>query len=168
MKNSWQNDSNRLLEVNWNNRKWREWDAWTWDFWGGIVPGLDKAVAPDSGTLAWKTPWMVEPGRLQSMGSWRVGQTERLHFHFSLSCIEEGNGNLLQYWDSCLENPRERGAWWAAIYGIARSQTRLMWLSSSSSSIECRYPYSFPNFKGNLSSVFTVHPSHGFLLVWSH
>ena len=49
--------------------------------------------------------------------------TERLHFHFSLSCIGEGNGNPLQY--SCLENPRDRGAWWAAIYGVAQSRTRL-------------------------------------------
>ena len=55
--------------------------------------------------------------------------TERLHFHFSLSCIGERNGNPLQY--SCLENPRDRGAWWAAIYGVAQSQTRLKWLSSS-------------------------------------
>ena len=58
--------------------------------------------------------------------------TERLHFHFSLSCIGEGNGNPLQC--SCLENPRDRGAWWAAIYGVAQSQTRLKWFSSSSSS----------------------------------
>ena len=72
----------------------------------------------------WHSTPVLLPG-LQSMGSWRVGQTERLHFHFSLSCIEEGNGNLLQYWDSCLENPRERGAWWAAVHAVARSQTRL-------------------------------------------
>ena len=58
--------------------------------------------------------------------------TERLHFHFSLSRIGEGNGNPLQY--SCLENPRDGGAWWAAIYGVAQSRTRLMRLSSSSSS----------------------------------
>ena len=58
--------------------------------------------------------------------------TERLHFHFSLSCIGEGNGNPLQC--SCLENPRIRGAWWAAVYGVAQSWTRLKWLSSSSSS----------------------------------
>ena len=57
--------------------------------------------------------------------------TELLHFHFSLSCIGEGNGNLLQY--SCLENPRDGGAWWAAIYGVAQSQTQLQRLSSSSS-----------------------------------
>ena len=55
--------------------------------------------------------------------------TERLHFPFSLSCNGEGNGNLLQC--SCLENPRDRGAWWAAIYGVTQIQTRLKRLSSS-------------------------------------
>ena len=58
--------------------------------------------------------------------------TERIHFHFSLSCIGEGNGNPLQC--SCLENPRDGGAWWAAVYGVAQSRTRLKRLSSSSSS----------------------------------
>ena len=57
-------------------------------------------MAPHSSTLAWKIPWTEEPGRLQSMGSLRVGMTEQLHFHFSLSCIGEGNGNPLQC--SCL------------------------------------------------------------------
>ena len=56
--------------------------------------------------------------------------TERLQFHFSLSCIGEGNGNPLQC--SCLEHPRDRGAWWAAVYGVAQSRTRLKRLSSSS------------------------------------
>ena len=60
----------------------------------------------------------------------------RLHFHFSLSCIGEGNGNPLQC--SCLENPRDRGAWWAAVYGVAQSQTRLKRLSSSSSILQVR------------------------------
>ena len=63
--------------------------------------------------------------------------TERLHFRFSLSCIGEGNGNPLQC--SCPENPRDRGAWWAAVYGVTQSRTRLKWLSSSSSYI----PWSF-------------------------
>ena len=58
--------------------------------------------------------------------------TERLHFHFSLSCIGEGNGNPRRC--SCLENPRDGGAWWAAVYGVAQSRTRLKQLSSSSSS----------------------------------
>ena len=139
----------------------------------------EKAVAPHSSTLAWKIPWMEEPGRLQSMGSLRVGHdwvtslslftfmhwrrkwqptpvflpwesreqgslvgcclwgrtesdtTERLPFHFSLSCTGEENGNPLQC--SCLENPGNGGAWWAAVYGVAQSWTRLKRLSSSSS-----------------------------------
>ena len=65
-------------------------------------------------------------------GRWESDTTERLPFHFSLSCIGEGNGNPLQC--SCLENPRDRGAWWAAVYGVAQSRTRLKRLSSSSSS----------------------------------
>ena len=55
--------------------------------------------------------------------------TERLHFHFSLSCIGEGNGNPLQC--SCLENPRDGGAWWAAIYGVAQSRTQLKRLAAA-------------------------------------
>ena len=141
---------------------------------------LEKEMAAHSSTLAWKIPWTVEPGRLPSMGSQRVGHdwatslslskrlsmhiwhptpvllpgkshgrrslvgcspwgpwesdmTKRLHFPFSLSCIGEGNGNPLQC--SCLENPRDGGAWWAAVYGVAQSRTRLKRLSSSSSSI---------------------------------
>ena len=133
-------------------------------------------MAPHSSTLAWKIPWIEEPGGLQSVGSLRVGHnwatslwlftfmhwgkkwhptpvflpaesqgwrslvgcspwgredsdtTERLHFHFSLSCIGEGNGTPLQCF--CLENPRNRGTWWAAFYGVAQSQTWLKWLSS--------------------------------------
>ena len=56
--------------------------------------------------------------------------TERLHFHFSLSCIGEGNGSPLQC--SCLENPRDGGAWWAAVYGVVQSRTGQKQLSSSS------------------------------------
>ena len=97
-----------------------------------LKPWLEKAMASHSSTLAWKIPWKEEPGRLQSMGSRRVGHTEQIHFHFSLSCIGEGNGNPLQC--SCLENPRDRGAWWAAVYGVAWSRTRLKRLSSSSKS----------------------------------
>ena len=128
-------------------------------------------MATHSGTLAWKIPWMEEPGGLQSMGSLRVGHgcatslslfsfmhwrrkwqptpvflpgeshgrkslvgcgpwdhkesdtTERLHFRFSLLCIGEGNGNPLQC--SCLESPRDRGAWWASIYGVSQRWTLL-------------------------------------------
>ena len=67
---------------------------------------------------------------LQFMGSLELDTTEQLHFHFSLSCIGEGNGNPLQY--SCLENPRNRGTWWAAVYAVAQSRTRPKRLSSSS------------------------------------
>ena len=59
--------------------------------------------------------------------------TERFHFHFSLSCIGEGNGNPLQC--SCLENPKEGRAWWAAIYGVTQSRTRMKRLSSNNSSM---------------------------------
>ena len=82
-------------------------------------------MAPHFNALAWKIPWTEEPGRLQS------DTTERLHFHFSLSCIGEGNGNPPQC--SCLENPRDGGACWAAVYGVAQNRTRLKRLSSSSS-----------------------------------
>ena len=81
-----------------------------------------------SSTLAWKIPWTEEPGRLQSMESLRVGHD----LATSLSRIREGDGNPLQC--SCLENPRDGGAWWAAVYGVAQSWTRLKRLSSSSSS----------------------------------
>ena len=88
-------------------------------------------MAPHSSTFAWKIPWTEKPGRLQSMGSLESDTTERLHFHFSLSCTGEGNGNPLQC--SCLENPRDGEARWAAVYGVAQSRTRLKRLSSSSS-----------------------------------
>ena len=86
-------------------------------------------MAPHSSTLAWKITWTEEPGGLQSMGSPESDTTELLHFHFhfSLSCIGEGNGNPLQC--SCLENPRDGEAWWAAVYGVAQSRTRLKRLS---------------------------------------
>ena len=96
--------------------------SWTTCKW------MSRAAAPYSSTLVWKIPWMEEPGRLQSMGSRRVGHTEWLHFHFSLSCTGEGNGNPLQC--SCLENPRDGGAWWAAVYGVTQSRIGLKWLSS--------------------------------------
>ena len=90
-------------------------------------------MAPDSSTFTQKIPWTEEPGRPQSMGSLELDMTEQLPFLFSLSCIGEGHGNPLQC--SCLENPRDGGPWWAAVYGVAQSRTRLKRLSSSSSSI---------------------------------
>ena len=100
----------------------RGWDSWmaspTW--WAGTWVS--------SGSW-W---WTGKPDLLQSMGSLRVGHDWAASLSFSLSCIGEGNGNPLQC--SCLENPRDGGACWAAIYGVRRSQTRLKRLSSSSSS----------------------------------
>ena len=92
-----------------------------------LTISVEKAMAPHSSTLAWKIPWTEEPGRLQSMGSLRLGQD----WATSLSCIGEGNGNPLQC--SCLANPRDGESWWAAVYGVAQSLPRLKWLSSSSS-----------------------------------
>ena len=91
---------------------------------------LQKAMTPHSSTLTWKIPWMEEPGRLQSMGSLRVRHDWGTSLSLFLSCIGEGNGNPLQYF--CLENPRDGGVWWAAVYGVAQSWTWLKRLSSSS------------------------------------
>ena len=84
-------------------------------------------MAPHSSTLAWKIPWTEELSRLQFMGLLKVGH--RWATSLSLSCIGEGNGNPLQC--SCLENPRDGGASWAAIYGVAQNRTWLKWFSSS-------------------------------------
>ena len=79
-----------------------------------------------------RIPWMEDLVGCSPWGPEESDTTERLHFHFSLSCIGEENGNPLQC--SCLENPMDGGAWWAAVYGVAQSRTRLKRLSSSSSS----------------------------------
>ena len=83
--------------------------------------------------------------------------TERLHFHFSLSYIGEGNGNPLQY--SCLENPRDGGAWWAAVHRVAQSWTRLKRLSSSSSI----HIYISSDQKDPIKEKMATHPS---ILAW--
>ena len=97
---------------------------------------------PWVGKIPWRRKWHPTPvllpgkshGRRSLVGYSPWGRkesdmTERLHFHFSLLCIGEGNGNPLQC--SCLENLRDEGAWWAAVYGVAQSRTRLKRLSSS-------------------------------------
>ena len=90
-----------------------------------------------SSTLAWKIPWTEEAGGLQSMGSLRVRHDWATSLSLFLSHTGEGNGNPLQC--SCLENPRDGGAWWAAVYGVAQSWTQLKQLSSSSRQhIKCR------------------------------
>ena len=87
--------------------------------------GMEKAMAPLSSPLAWRVPWMEEPGGLQSMGSLRAGHDwvtslslfTFIHWRRNWQC-------------SCLENPRDGGAWCAAVYGVAQSRTWLKWLSS--------------------------------------
>ena len=91
------------------------------------TPVLLPGKSHGQGSLVGCSPWHWE----------ELDMTERLHFHFSLSCIGEGNGTPLQY--SCLENSRDGGAWWAAIYGVAQSRTRLNRFSSSSSSSSSVY-----------------------------
>ena len=90
---------------------------------GAVQLSPEKAMAPHSSTLAWK----IHGGRsLVGCSPWDCYEsdtTERLLFHFSLSCIGGGNGNPLQY--SCLENPGDWRAWWAAVYRVAQSWTRL-------------------------------------------
>ena len=121
--------------------------------WRATVRGVAKswtqlkAMAPHSRTFAWKIPWTEKPGRLQSMGSLESDMTERFHFHFSLSCIGEGNGNPLQC--SYLENPRDGEAWWAAVSEVTQSWTRLKWLSSSSSRVTHTFTF-MPEFSSKL------------------
>ena len=133
----------------WNQRKEEN------KFWSPLPPGARyhplSALAVINPIqifpchLYWRRQWQPTPVLLPGKShGWRslVGcspwgreesdTTEWLHFHFSLSCSGEGNGNPLQ--NSCLENPRDGGAWWAAVYGVAQSRTRLKRLSSSSSS----------------------------------
>ena len=120
----------KILEVLSTGKKlllYRELHVWVqrrqWQPTPVLLPGKSHGQRSLVGCSLW--------GREES------DTTERLHFHFSLSCVEEGNGNPLQC--SYLENPRDRGAWWAAIYGIAQNRTWLKRLSSSRSSICMSY-----------------------------
>ena len=105
--------------------------------------GIQKLISPSHSIRRrqWQPTPVLLPGKSHGQrslvgcspwGRQESDTTEWFHFHFSLSCTGEGNGNPLQC--SCLENPRDGGAWGAAIYGITQSRTRLKWLSSSSSS----------------------------------
>ena len=125
-------------------------------------------------TLAWRRQWHPIPALLPGKSHGRrslVGcspwdceesdTTERLHFHFSVSCNGEGNGNPLQC--SCLENPREGGASRAAVYGVAQSRTRLKQLgggssSSSSSTLACKIPWT--GEPGRLQSMGSLRVGH--------
>ena len=122
---------------------WTEEPGGLWSM-GSLRVGHDWASSLSLFTfMHWRRKWHPTPvllpekshGRRSLVGCgpwgrWGLDMTERLHFHFSLSCTGEGNGNPLQC--SCLENPRDGGAWWAAVYGVAKSRKRLNWLSSSS------------------------------------
>ena len=110
-------------------------------------------MAPHSSTLAWKIPW-AEVG-CSPWGLKESDTTERLHFHFSLPCIGEGNGNPLQC--SCLENPRDGGAWWAAVYGVAQSRTQLKRLSSSSKS-KLQTPHKYSPSMNSLTFPYWARP----------
>ena len=102
-----------------------KWNCWImWFYVWGIAILFSTALLPGKSHGQRSLVGCGPRGREES------DTTERLHFHFSLSCIGEGNGNPLQC--SCLENPRDGGAWWAAVYRVAQSQTRLKRLSSSS------------------------------------
>ena len=94
---------------------------------------LEKAMAPHSSTLPGKSHGWRSLVGCSPWGRTESDTTERLHFHFSLSCIGDWNGNPLQC--SCLEDPRDSVACWAAVYGVAQSRTRLKQLSSSSSRV---------------------------------
>ena len=98
-----------------------------------IQPTAEKEMATHYSILAWRIPGTEEPGGQLSVGSHRVRHNWS-NLACMHACIGEGNGNPLQY--SCPENPRDRGGWWAAIYGVAQSRTRLTRLSSSSSQLQ--------------------------------
>ena len=109
--------------------RWHFLEMLSSGYWASLLAQLEKAMAPHCSTLAWEIPWVVEAGGLPSMGREESDMTERLPFPFTLSGSGEGNGSPLQW--SYLENPRDRGAWWAAVYGVAQNRTRLKRLSSN-------------------------------------
>ena len=119
------------------------WSSWvfTWPTQSHTACALGKVNSTPRRRQWHPTPVLL-PGKSHGQrslvgcspwGGEESDTTEWLHFHFSLSCTGEGNGNPLQC--SCLENPRDGGAWWATVYGVTQSRTQLKWLSSSSNSI---------------------------------
>ena len=123
-------ECSKILEVFYTGKKlflYRELHVWVWRRQWQPTPVLLPGKSHGQRSLVGCSLW----------GREELDMTEWPHFHFSLSCIGGGNGNLLQY--SCLENPRDSGVWWAAVYGIAQSRTRLKWLSSSRNSICMSY-----------------------------
>ena len=121
---------------------------------------MEKAMAPHSSTLAWKIPWTEEPERLQSMRSRRV----RHDWVTSLSLFTFMHWRR-KWWPTpvfCLENPRDGGAWWAAVYGVAQSRTRLKQLSSSSSS--SRYEFFLFKILAVCQIYFKLFPSGNYFM----
>ena len=117
----------------WSSELYFIFKNWQWHPTPVLLPGKCHGRR----SLVGCSPW----GRKES------GRTERLYFPFSLSCIREGNGNPLQC--SCLGNPRDGGAWWAAVYRVAQGWTRLQWLSSS-----CWFNYHLSSNMSFLSDCF--------------
>ena len=125
VRHDWEISFSLIIFMHWR-RKWQP------------TPVFLHGESQGQGSLVGCSPW----------GRWESDTTERLRFDFSLSCIEEGNGNPLQC--SCMENPRDGGAQWAAVYGVAQSRTRLKRLSSRSSSsprIRTKLKYTLLTFK---------------------
>ena len=132
-----------------------------------VVKGREKGLPEEAvvagvwycqGRRQWHPTPVPLPGksrgwrRLVGCSPWgqeESNMTERLYFHFSLSCIGEGNGNPLQC--SCLEKPRDRGAWWASVYGVAQSWTRLTRLSISSSGRNILHPICIKSISYNIA-----------------
>ena len=108
------------------------WYTYTMEYYSTITKNQRRQWHPTPVLLPGKSHGQRSLVGCSPWGREELDTTERLHFHFSLSCIGEGNGNPPQC--SCLENPRDGGAGWAAVYGVAQSRTRLKRLSSSSSS----------------------------------
>ena len=126
---------------------WKKSDLEGYIYLQGVELGTEVTIREFKGDklLYWRRQWhpipVLLPGKSHGWrslvgcspwGRWGSDTTEQLHFHVSLSCFGEGNGNPLQC--SCLENPRDEEAWWAAVFGVTQSWTRLKWRSSSGSS----------------------------------
>ena len=142
---------------------------WVWSL--GREDLLEKGMATYSSILAWRIPWTEEPARLQSIGSHRVGQDwsdlackQILKVCYAYA-IGEGSGTPLQY--SCLENPMDGGAWWAAVHGVAESRT---WLSNFT------FTFHFHALEKEMATHFSVFPGEsqrqgepgGLPSMWSH
>ena len=107
-------------------------NMYIWEFTGGPAVRQRRQWHPTPVLLPGKSHGRRSLVGCSPWSCWELDTTQWLHFQFSLSCVGEGNGNPLQCF--CLENPRDGGAWWAAVYRVTQSRTRLKWLSSSSSS----------------------------------